>query len=184
MVTGLFASNVYLIVPEGGVEAALIDAGGGVRKVPAYCNKNGLELKYIILTHRHWDHTMAARRLRRATGATVLTSSLDSKTKKPFSEGGCALEEGDRIALGNLSLKVISTPGHTPGGITLALDNSLFTGDTLFANGVGRTDLKGGDYQVLMNSLRRLFKFPDKTIVYPGHGPNTTIGKEKYLLNF
>ena len=178
-ITGLFASNVYLIAPEGVAEAAVIDAGGAARNVSGYCRKNGILLKYIILTHRHWDHTLAASRMKRMTGAKILAGMKDSKNKKAFSEGGGALEEGDRIELGSKTIKVHFTPGHTEGGISLSLDDALFTGDTLFASGMGRTDLKGGDYRALMGSLRRLFKFPENTIVYPGHGPPSTIGREK-----
>ena len=177
-ITSIFASNVYLIVPEAGSEAAVIDAGGAARNVASYCRKNSLELKYIILTHRHLDHAIAASRMRRATGATVLAGRLDSRSKKAFSDGGGSLEDKDRIELGPLSIQIVTTPGHTPGGISLSIKEALFTGDTLFANGIGRTDFKGGDYQAMLNSLKRLFTFPEKTAVYPGHGPPTTIGRE------
>lgn len=178
-VTGLFASNVYLIIPEDGVEAAVIDAGGAARAVADYCRKNGLELKHIILTHRHHDHTLGSRRMSKLTGARILSSELKLKIKKPFSEGGWFIKDGDVIRVGQLSIEVISTPGHTPGGITLGLEGALFTGDTLFAGGVGRTDLRGGDHRALAESLRRLMTFPLDTAVYPGHGPPSTIGRER-----
>lgn len=176
---GIFASNVYLVWEDGGKQAVIIDAGGAVRAVSKFINSENLKVKYIILTHRHWDHTLCAGKFKKRTGARILIGAGDKPKGTPFREGGSKLYKGNEIAVGNLRIKVMETPGHTPGSISLLLRDAVFTGDTLFAGGVGRTDLKGGSMDQLSASLKNLAGLDDATRIYPGHGPVSSIGKEK-----
>ena len=154
------------------------------------------EIDVMVLSHAHIDHTLANSQILEATGAQLAIHEIDAPTLKdpqgnlsfflgtnpPQKTPNWELKAGDQIEFGNISLTVLHTPGHTPGGITLVSDGVAFTGDTLFNRGVGRTDLPGGDWPTLENSIRRqLFTLPDDTIAYPGHGPKTTIGDEKRL---
>jgi len=179
-VTPVFAANVYLVAPADGNEAMLVDAGGRAREVVWALKEFRLKLAYIVLTHKHLDHSFAARKLSRATGAPVLAGRGDTLRRKPFGKGGSVLCDGDVIRLGSLEAEIISTPGHTRGGISLHLPGALFTGDTLFEGGIGRTDLPGGSLKKILRSINeKLLVFPDDTVIYPGHGPPSTVGKER-----
>lgn len=179
-VTPVFAANVYLVAPADGALAMLVDAGGRAKEIIRALEEFRLELAYIVLTHKHLDHSFAARKLRRATGARILAGRGDTLRKKPYSRGGPVLDHGDVITLGALRAEVISTPGHTRGGISLHLPGAVFTGDTLFEGGIGRTDLPGGSLRKILHSINeKLLAFPDETVVYPGHGPPSTVGKER-----
>ena len=176
----LFASNIYLILPSKGDEAMLVDAGGRAKEVLRALKQEGRKLKWIVLTHGHFDHTTAANKLSRATKARILIGKEEAGRSKPYRDGGKALEDGDVIRVGNIDVKVIATPGHTRGGISLYLPGAVFTGDTLFAGGIGRTDFKGGSMEAIMQSIKeKLLALPDDTAVYPGHGPPSTIGRER-----
>jgi len=178
--TSVFASNVYLVIPQKGEEAMLIDAGGKAKDVIRTLKELGKQLKWIVLTHKHFDHAALADTIRRATGARIVMGKGDAGKSKPIEAGGKALEDGDIIKTGTLSAKVIATPGHTQGGISLSLPGTVFTGDTLFAGGIGRADLRGGDERALMKSIReKLLALSDDTVVYPGHGPPSTIKVER-----
>lgn len=176
---GIFASNVYLVWENISRQGIVIDAGGAVRAVSKFVTSENLKIRYIILTHRHWDHTLCAGKFKKRTGARILIGMGDKPKGNPFREGGNRLYEGDEIEVGNLKMRVMETPGHTPGSISLVLSDAVFTGDTLFAEGVGRTDLKGGSLEQLMGSLKKLTSLDDSTRIYPGHGPVSSIGKEK-----
>jgi hydroxyacylglutathione hydrolase len=204
LVVGALETNCYLIGCKKTKKAAVIDPGGEeeVDLILNLLQENNFDLKYIINTHGHIDHIAGNRKLKGKTTASLLIHKLDADmlvdTDKNFSifmdkeigspPADIFLEEGDEIILGSLKLTVFHTPGHTPGGISLILDNVIFTGDTLFAGGIGRTDLPGGSYQDLQRSIKeKLLILGNGKIIYPGHGPDSTIGEERrtnpYLKN-
>jgi glyoxylase-like metal-dependent hydrolase (beta-lactamase superfamily II) len=204
LVVGALETNCYLIGCKKTKKAAVIDPGGEeeVDLILNLLQENNFDLKYIINTHGHIDHIAGNRKLKGKTAASLLIHKLDADmlvdTNKNFSifmgkeicspPADIFLEEGDEIILGSLKLTVFHTPGHTPGGISLILDNVIFTGDTLFAGGIGRTDLPGGSYQDLQRSIKeKLLILGNGKIIYPGHGPDSTIGEERrtnpYLKN-
>jgi hydroxyacylglutathione hydrolase len=170
---GDLQTNCYIVIDEKNKEAVVIDPGDEAPKILPEIR--GLKVRYIILTHGHPDHFGAVDEVKTATGAPFLMSSEDSWFFKPDQE----LKEGDQIKFGNLALKVMSTPGHTKGCVCLYTNGHLFSGDTLFSEGCGRTDLPGGSTQEMRKSLKRLSTLPDETLVYPGHDESTTIRTEK-----
>lgn len=191
---GNLMSNCYVIACEETSEAAIIDPGAEPDTILAVLEENNLKARYIINTHGHVDHMGANEPLKKATNADILIhkedASLFSNPQENLSMfvGGEVLlspperllEEGDTIEVGTLTLKVIHTPGHTRGGISLHTDQVVFTGDTLFAGSIGRTDLPGGDYRQIISSIKeKLLPLGDDTRVYPGHGPVSTLAREK-----
>lgn len=191
---GIYAANCYLVYSENNKEAIVIDPGGDVDDIIAQIENLGLDIKYIILTHGHGDHIGGVRELKKYKNVPVAIHKDDEDLlndgEKNLSSimamgtieetADILLNEGDKIHFGNLTGKIIHTPGHTPGGITIEIDNGLFTGDTLFAGSIGRTDLLGGCFEKIISSIKdKLLIYPDDTIVYPGHGPTSTIEKEK-----
>lgn len=194
-VTG-FLTNCYLVACEETGEAAVIDPGGEAERILKAVAERQLKVRYIINTHGHIDHVGANGRVKEATGAQILIHAADAPyllderrnllLYLPEARGSLApadrtLEEGEVISLGTtVRLTVLHTPGHTPGGICLVGDGLIFTGDTLFAGSIGRTDLPGGSYAELLRSIReKLLVYPDETIIYPGHGPSSTLGAER-----
>lgn len=189
-IVGPLAVNAYLLADPDTKDACLIDPGADAKKIKDFIEKNGFSLKFIINTHGHGDHIGA----NGIFGVPIYIHSLDkdfltnpgknlsllfmTNIKSP--PAARLLEGGDMLDIGNFKLKVLHTPGHTPGSISLVLDGIAFTGDTLFNNGVGRTDFDYGDERALLNSIRKkLFSLADQTIIYPGHGESSTIGGEK-----
>jgi len=176
----------YLIGDPVSGEAVLIDPGGEVEKIFKVVEKHKLKVRWVINTHGHYDHTTGNEEVLKRTKATLVIHQADSgmldKTlvkNLQSGKGGSIhyVKDGDEIALGKHKLKVIGTPGHTRGGICLYHDGRLFTGDTLFTEGVGRTDLPGGSGKDLLNSIRtRILTLPDETVILPGHhyGRNKT----------
>jgi hydroxyacylglutathione hydrolase len=191
---GPIATNCYLVGDESTRQAAVIDPGGDVRDILSMAEELHLEIIYVIDTHAHFDHMAGNAELMAATGARLILHRGDAAL---LSHGGGAavfgildvasppadtfVSDGDTIQIGELALNVLHTPGHTPGGISLysAAEGVLFSGDLLFYSGIGRTDLPGGDYDTILLSLSKVLSLPDNTLVYPGHGPATTIGFEK-----
>lgn len=176
---GFLATNCYLLYEEDSRLAALIDPGDEAGKIINRLERLKLTLKCIIHTHGHFDHTQADSEIKKTTQAQILIHQADAlmlgKVKPDI-----LLKSGDIIEIGKIKLKVIHTPGHTPGGICLATEEFIFTGDTLFQNAVGRTDLPGGNEENLWRSIReKLFPLSEKLLIYPGHGPSSTIGAEK-----
>lgn len=194
MPAGIYAANCYIVYDENAKEGIVVDPGGDVDDIINRIEKLGLTIKYIVLTHGHGDHIAGVKGLKNHTGAKVAIHKDDAYMvrdgRKNLSsmmamgtvefEPDILLDEKDVIEFGNIKCEVIHTPGHTPGGITLRIGDSLFTGDTLFAGSIGRTDFEGGSFDTIINSIKtKLMVFPDDTKVYPGHGPSTTIKMEK-----
>ena len=187
----------YIVACDETREAVIIDPGGNEDEILSACQQENLKVKYIVNTHGHPDHVCGNGKLKEATGAEIVMHSADAdffgqdKVEQFFSQLGLPasppvdkrVEDGDTLTFGNESLEVLLTPGHTPGGICLYAPPNLFTGDTLFAGGVGRTDFPGGNTQQLMTSIKeRLLPLPPETIVWPGHGyggEHSTIAQEK-----
>lgn len=193
---GMMQVCCYIVSCEETGEAAIIDAGGDENLILDRCRKNSLQVKYLIATHGHPDHVCGNHRIKEATGAQIVMHGDDAvffwqpEVQSYFSMLGLPespkpdilVKDGDIITFGNEQLRVIHTPGHTPGGMCLYNPPDCFTGDTLFAGGVGRTDFPGGSSGELMESIRhRLFSLPPDTVVWPGHGyggSKSTIAEE------
>lgn len=194
----MLAENCY-IVSDDSKECVIIDCGayGNAEYdyIKNYISENNLKPTAHILTHGHFDHIMGAKWVYETYGILPTICEADAETYKDFNQEvvrfgftidfnlppiGHCLNDGDEIHFGNHMFKVIHTPGHSKGGVVYhcAEENVAFTGDTLFRNGIGRTDLPGGNMFQIIQSLRKLTQLPDNTTVYPGHGSKTTIGYE------
>ena len=193
LVVGPFASNCYIVGSEITHEGMIIDPGDEANQILNKIKDLQLDIKMIVLTHGHIDHIGAVKEINEAIGAEIYVHADDAQSLKGWRIGSILgssypappppdrlLKGGDSIDIGDLHFLVIHTPGHTPGGICFLGEGVVFTGDTLFNYSVGRTDLDGGSGYQLINSLHtKLMVLPDDTIVYPGHGPETTIGAER-----
>lgn len=194
LVVGPLQVNCYIVACERTKQALVIDPGDEGERILRALTASGLQLKTVVNTHGHFDHVGGNGLLVEATGAELLIHAADApllakagqhaaKYGLPASaspEPSRTLAGGEALTVGELAVGVIHTPGHTPGGISLLVEGHLFAGDTLFAGSVGRTDLPGGSFETLEASIRdRLYVLPDATVVHPGHGPDTTIGREK-----
>ena len=179
LVTGPLGVNCYVLGDEETREAIVIDPGGNVPDIQAVIQRHALSLKTIINTHGHWDHTGGNAGLQKVCGGRILIHPREQY--KDFKPDGF-IEDGDLESFGSLKLKVLYTPGHSPGGISLYLAEAglVFVGDLLFSGSIGRTDLAGGSFEVLLRSVtEKIFPLGDETQVLPGHGPSTTVGREK-----
>jgi hydroxyacylglutathione hydrolase len=189
-ILGPLETNCYLVHEKTSHKGILIDPGFFARGINEHIKKLGIEVVATVNTHGHADHIMGDSEF----GFPVMIHELDepylgdSAKNLSFMGGAIVgeinpcrlLKDGDFIDIGDLKLEVIHTPGHTPGGISLKIGNMLFSGDTLFFEGVGRSDCPGGDYNTLMKSItEKLMVLPDDVKVMPGHGPETTIGHER-----
>lgn len=194
MALGPIQANCYILGCEDTLHAAVIDPGGESDRILAVLSESKLTLKNIINTHGHFDHVGANLRLKQVTGAELMIHALDAPMLAQLSSSATmfglsaenspppdrTLDDGDTVLVGKISLRVIHTPGHSPGGVSLFTDKSVFVGDTLFAGSVGRTDLPGGDAATLKASIQnKLFTLGDDVTVYPGHMGQTTIGQER-----
>ncbi len=193
-VVGPIETNCYILSCADTKKAVIIDPGGDPDVIEAYVDGAKLEPVEVISTHGHSDHIASAEDLRERYGIPYAIHGADLEILKlsvreaPFWGMGRIREPkvdriiapGDEIVFGNERGKVLHTPGHTPGGISILFDGFVIVGDALFNRSIGRTDLHGGDFDTLLDSIRtRLLVLPDETIVYCGHGPRTTIGEEK-----
>jgi glyoxylase-like metal-dependent hydrolase (beta-lactamase superfamily II) len=194
MEVGSLGTNCYIIWCEETKKAAVIDPGGDAAAILTKIRDEKLAVEYIINTHGHGDHIGAVSKVKQATNAAVLIHAADAdmlissaKNLSMYMGPGITCDpadrtvrEGDVVSFGSVSLTVLETPGHTAGGICLLTEGVVFSGDTLFAESIGRTDFPGGSYSQLINSIRqKLMVLPDDYTVYPGHGPSTTIGWER-----
>ncbi|MBI4468426.1 MAG: MBL fold metallo-hydrolase [Acidobacteria bacterium] len=191
---GPFMMNSYVLGCERTREAVLIDPGYEPAVLDGMIRGHGLQVRHILCTHGHLDHVGAAAEVVELTGAPIWLHRDDlflyeamsdwassfNMVVRPGPPIGHFVEDGEAISFGDYTLRAVHTPGHTPGGMTYLMDQKAFVGDTLFAGSVGRTDLPGGSWEQLMESIRhRLLPLADSTLVYCGHGPSTTIGKER-----
>jgi glyoxylase-like metal-dependent hydrolase (beta-lactamase superfamily II) len=191
---GQFQENCYLVAdPETG-EAAMVDPGEDSDAFLAELDRRGWRLTAIWLTHAHLDHVVGVGAVHQATGAPIWLHPADRPLYQQMPQQGLwfgmrlppppppqhELADGQQLRVGGVSFAVVETPGHSPGSVSLVGPGVVLSGDALFAGSIGRTDLPGGDYPTLIRSIRdRLLTLPDDTVVLSGHGPETTIGRER-----
>ncbi len=193
---GPLRCNCSIVGDDETHEAMVIDPGDQIDDIMDIIERHVLKVKQIVVTHAHIDHVGGAMKLKQRTGAPILLNQNDQALLKMMDMQAAwigvrppgqiaidqSLKDADRLQVGNLQASVMHTPGHTEGSICLYFpaEKKLIAGDTLFAGSIGRTDLPGGSYEKIMDSLRgRLMSLPDETVVIPGHGPETTIGEER-----
>jgi len=197
LTVGSFFTDCYVVWCNKTKKAIVIDPGFELESegkiVLDILKKNDLTAKFIVDTHGHPDHTCGNGIVKDATSAPILIHRLDANmlssvgkrltalfgvhVNSPTADG--YLKDGDVVKFGEVALRVLHTPGHSPGSVSLVGEDCVFTGDTLFAGSIGRTDILGGSSKEIMQSLKKLALLPDKFVVYPGHGPKSTIGEEK-----
>jgi glyoxylase-like metal-dependent hydrolase (beta-lactamase superfamily II) len=195
LVVGLLQSNCYVISDEKSHDAIVVDPGDDPEKIMGIIAAKKLKVRFIVCTHAHFDHLGGVSVLKGATGAKIVLHKDDLEiyrnaeklaaswgfeiTQPP--EPDMFVKEGDELSFGGLEFKVLSVPGHSPGGICLYGNGILVTGDTVFAGSVGRTDLYGGNMEDLKRSFGRIMSLPPATRILPGHGPLSTVGEEKNM---
>ncbi len=193
-VVGALEANCYVIWDKDTMEGAVIDPGGDVEDIAEIVEKKGITVKYILLTHAHFDHTHGAGELEEKYNAPIAISPEESflihddlgllmyygDEKYIPVEPKIDLHDGDVLDLGNSKIEVIATPGHSKGGVCFGTDAGVFCGDTIFAGSVGRCDLPGGSMQELVESAaKQILTMKDDVVLHPGHGPDTTVGRER-----
>lgn len=185
---GVYAANCFILMDEGTKETAVIDPGGDSEDLIKAVNEMDAKVKYILLTHGHTDHTGAAVQLQEEYNVPIYISEKDYRIMEngEYIYGDVIgkvdkfLNEGDTFKIGSIEIKCIHTAGHTPGGICFMVEDVVFTGDTLFAGSIGRTDLAGGDFDAIISNIKnKLMILPDNITVFPGHGPQSSIGRER-----
>lgn len=195
IVVGPIQTTCYVIWDESTGAGAVIDPGGQLEDIKQMVDESGCKIEWILLTHGHFDHVFYAGDLAELYDAKVGMSPADitligdtleiaemyydMDSYSPVMPSDL-LNDGDTIQLGSTTITVISTPGHSLGGLCFMADNKVFCGDTIFAGGIGRTDFTGGSYEQLEESIsQKIYSLDDDIVLYPGHGPSTTVGREK-----
>jgi hydroxyacylglutathione hydrolase len=193
LVVGPLATNCYIVGDDSSRKGVIIDPGADEKRIIKRADELSLDIKLILLTHGHIDHTGALKKLKNAIGVEVAVHADDADLAGYRSSGSIfglfypsppppdrLLKDNEILDIGGMHFRVLHTPGHTPGGICLLVNGALFSGDTLFKFGIGRSDLPGGNHSRLLESIRsRLLVLDDAVVVYPGHGENTTIANER-----
>ncbi len=194
--TGPLMTNCYIVGDSETKEAAVVDPGGHAGAIRSALDRNELECKYIVNTHTHFDHVGGNAELAKATGAEILVHPLEADWLKEVGQQALmfgitgassppadrTIDEGDTVEVGGIEIEVLHTPGHSPGSISLVIagEKKILVGDLVFAGSIGRTDLPGGSLETLFASVKKkIFVHPDDTELYSGHGPVTTIGRER-----
>lgn len=183
---GQLETNCYVVTDESSMDCAVIDPGDESNAILNYLEEHKMTCRAILITHGHWDHTGAANAIVEETGADLYIHQLDT-TSDPMearykylaSDNTRFYDEGDEIHIGSLVFRVMFTPGHSPGGVTLVCEDAVFCGDTLFRGSCGRTDLPGGDINEELRSILRICKLPGEYDIYPGHMDSTTLERER-----
>lgn len=191
---GQMQTNCYFLVSEATRECAVVDPGDECEKILRRLTERELHVKYILLTHAHFDHIMALEELRSVTGAPVCIHTADAPAlldpnmsmmaqfadiHTPCRPADILLNDGDTLTLGEETILVLHTPGHTLGSVCYLTDTAMISGDTLFRGNIGRYDFYGGSFSTLQNSLHRLAALPQNFRVYPGHGASTWLDTER-----
>lgn len=192
---GIYQANCYIAWEKESKKAVIIDPGAEFKTIEEFVDKNDLSIEGIIITHAHGDHIGALSEAKNHYRADVLIhqddhSMLLDKNRNHSQRMGLnpievqadrKLKDGDKLELGSIILEIIHTPGHSKGSICIKCGDVIFSGDTLFAGSIGRTDLEGGSFEEIIKSIKeKIMVFEDETQVYPGHGPSTTVGAERY----
>ena len=183
MPLGAYQTNCYLVWNEESDRCPVIDPGYEPERVLSEAKRLGKTIEAVLLTHGHFDHVGAVRTLAAETECQVYLNEQDLSMPTQLTAGPLyythLYKEGDVLNLAGVKLRVIHTPGHTPGSVCLVAEDAIFSGDTLFEGSCGRTDLPGGDWATILKSLKRLAQMEGAFRVYPGHGPSTTLEDEK-----
>jgi len=173
---GFFENNCYVLTCRRTRESVIIDPAAEAKRILGETGE--AKVRYILITHGHMDHIGALEEVRRQTGAAVAIHARDARALKDKPD--FFLEDGQTLTFGKVTLKVLYTPGHSPGGVCFLTGKILFSGDTIFPNGPGNTAIPGADEQLILSSIHsKIFILPDDTVIYPGHGLETTVGREK-----
>ena len=193
IMVGFLQVNCFMLCDEKTRKAVVIDPGDEAERIFKLIEQDDCTISHILLTHGHFDHLGGVAELKKLSGASVCIHAADASMLEGDMPNGAQmmgweyeatkadqlLKEGDELALGTTTIKVLETPGHSPGGLSFLCEQRIFTGDCLFCEGLGRTDLPGGDLEILIASIKRLTELDGKLEVWPGHGPPTTIAHER-----
>ena len=187
LTVGMLQTNCYVVSCQETQDAIIIDPGLGVppevEQILSYVDEEMLKVKFLVNTHGHSDHIRGDKILKKKYNVPICIHKYDAQAIEDlyenFSPRNILLGDEDLLKFGKATLKVMHTPGHTPGSISMVGEKLVFTGDTLFAGGIGRTDFPGGSDRDMRLSLEKLLRLPDDYVVYPGHGPATVMGEEK-----
>lgn len=187
---GMYQANCYILMDKTSNEGIVVDPGDEADLILREINKMNCKVKYILLTHGHVDHVSSVKELRDSLEVPVCINEKDEKcilesielfgTQQTCGIADIKIKEGDTFKIGEREIKCIETPGHSLGGMCFLIENIIFTGDTLFEGSIGRTDFYGGNFEELINNIKeKILTLPEDTLALPGHGMETTVGKEK-----